>query len=324
MFAKRRAAAYRAYYEFMPLRNASHPQGSGMQPARWSRGAATADRCHRTTVLSCHGGETETVQTSLGQTERFLMKIVVIGGTGLIGSKVVTKLREHRHDAVAASPQTGVNTLTGDGLAEALEGAEVVVDVSNSPSFEDAAVLEFFQTATVNLLAAEKAAGVGHHVALSVVGTERMADKGYFLAKSAQEKLIEGSSVPYSIVHATQFFEFLESIAALATDGDTVRLPPVLFQPMAAEDVATAVARISVGSPVNGIAEVGGPDKFRMDELVRQALKARNDPRQVVSDPEALYFGAYAVDDSTLVPADGALVGEIRFGDWLERQPAAA
>jgi uncharacterized protein YbjT (DUF2867 family) len=252
------------------------------------------------------------------------MKIVVIGGTGLIGSKVVTKLGEHGHDAVAASPDTGVNTLTGEGIAEVLEGADVVVDVSNSPSFEDAAVLDFFQTSTGNLLAAEQAAGVGHHVALSVVGTERMADKGYFRAKSVQEQLIADSGIPYSIVHATQFFEFIKSIAALATDGDTVRLPPVLFQPMAAEDVAKAVGRISVGSPVNGVVEVAGPDQFRMDELVRQALKARNDPRQVVTDPAALYFGAYAVDDSTLVPADGALLGEIRFEDWLAQQLTTA
>jgi uncharacterized protein YbjT (DUF2867 family) len=252
------------------------------------------------------------------------MKIVVIGGTGLIGSQVVTKLGEHGHDAVAASPETGVNTLTGQGLAEVLEGASVVVDVSNSPSFEDAAVLDFFETSTGNLLAAEKAAGVGHHVAHSVVGTERMADKGYFRAKSVQEKLIANSAIPYSIVHATQFFEFIKSIAALATDGDTVRLPPVLFQPIAAEDVAKAVGRVSVGSPVNGIVEVAGPDTFRMDELVRQVLKAGNDPRQVVTDPEALYFGDYAVDDSTLVPADGALLGEVRFRDWLERQLATA
>jgi uncharacterized protein YbjT (DUF2867 family) len=252
------------------------------------------------------------------------MKIVVIGGTGLVGSQVVTKLGEHGHDAVAASPGTGVNTLTGDGLAEVLERASVVIDVSNSPSFDDAAVRDFFETSTGNLLAAEKAAGVGHHVALSVVGTERMADKGYFRAKSVQEKLIEGSSIPYSIVHATQFFEFIKSIAALATDGDTVRLPPVQFQPIASEDVAKAVGRTAVRAPVNGIVEVAGPDKFRMDELVRQALRARNDPRQVVTDPTAPYFGAYEVDDSTLVPADGALVGQIRFRDWLARQLAAA
>jgi uncharacterized protein YbjT (DUF2867 family) len=252
------------------------------------------------------------------------MKIVVIGGTGLIGSKVVTKLGEHGHQAVAASPDTGVNTLTGEGLPEVLAGASVVIDVSNSPSFEDAAVLEFFETSTRNLLTAEQAAGVGHHVALSVVGTERMADKGYFRAKDVQEKLIEGSSIPYSIVHATQFFEFLMSIAALATGYDTVRLPPVAFQPIAAVDVAKGVARTAVGAPVNGIVEVAGPERFRMDELVREALKARNDPRRVVTDPEALYFGAYHVDDSTLMPAEGALLGEVRFRDWLEHQLVAA
>jgi len=247
---------------------------------------------------------------------------VVIGGSGLVGSQVVTKLGEHGHEAIAASPDSGVNTLTREGLPEVLEGADVVIDVSNSPSFEDAAVLDFFETATGNLLAAEKAAGVGHHVALSVVGTERLADKGYFHAKRVQEKLIQESSIPYSIVHATQFFEFIKNIAALATDGDTVRLPPVQFQPMASEDVAKAVGRTAVGSPVNGIVEVAGPDKFRMDELVRQVLKARNDPRQVVTDPTAPYFGAYEVDDSTLVPAADALLGDIRFPDWLERQLA--
>ncbi len=252
------------------------------------------------------------------------MKIVVIGGTGLVGSQVVSKLAEHGPEAIAASPDSGVNTLTGEGLAEVLEGADVVIDVSNSPSFEDAAVLDFFKTATTNLLAAERAAGVGHHVALSVVGTERLADKGYFHAKRVQEQLIRESGIPYSIVHATQFFEFIKSIAELATDGDTVRLPPVLFQPMASEDVAKAVGRTAAGAPVNGVVEVGGPDKFRMDELVRRTLKARNDPRQVVSDPTALYYGAYEVDDSTLVPADDALVGEVRFRDWLERQLAVA
>ena len=251
------------------------------------------------------------------------MKIVVIGGTGLIGSKVVSKLNAHGHMAVAASPDTGVDALTGEGLAEALDGADVVVDVSNSPSFEDAAVLEFFEKSTGNLVAAEAAAGVGHHVALSVVGTERM-DKGYFHGKNVQETLIRGFSVPYTIVHATQFFEFLKSIAALATDGDTVRLPPVLFQPMAAEDVATAVGRAAAGTPVNGIIEIGGPEQFRMDELIRQALAARNDPREVITDPSALYFGAYEVDDSTLVPGTGAQLGEIRFQAWLEQQLAAA
>jgi uncharacterized protein YbjT (DUF2867 family) len=252
------------------------------------------------------------------------MKIVVIGGSGLVGSQVVTKLGEHGHEAIAASPNSGVNTLTGEGLPEVLEGADVVIDVSNSPSFEDAAVLDFFTTSTGNLLAAEKAAGVRHHVALSVVGTERLADKGYFHAKRVQERLIEESSIPYSIVHATQFFEFIKSIAALATDGDTVRLPPVLFQPMASEDVAKAVARTAVGAPVNGIVEVAGPEKFRMDELVHRALRAGHDPRQVIADPAAPYFGDYEVDDSTLVPADDARLGEVRFRDWLERQPAVA
>jgi uncharacterized protein YbjT (DUF2867 family) len=252
------------------------------------------------------------------------MKIVVIGGTGLIGSQVVTKLGEHGHEAIAASPDTGVNTLTGEGLAAALEGCDVVVDVSNSPSFEDAAVMEFFETSTANLLSAEAAAGVGHHVALSVVGTERLADHGYFRAKSVQEMLIRGFSVPYTIVHATQFYEFIKSIAALATDGDTVRLPPVLFQPMASEDVAKAIGRAAVGAPVNGIIEIAGPEKFRMDELVREALQAINDPRRVVTDPDALYFGAYHVDDSTLVPGDGAMLGEVRFRDWLERQLVTA
>jgi uncharacterized protein YbjT (DUF2867 family) len=252
------------------------------------------------------------------------MKIVVIGGTGLIGSQVVSNLSEHGHEAIAASPNTGVNTLTGQGLDEVLEGADVVVDVSNSPSFEDAAVLEFFETSTGNLLAVEKAKGVKHHVALSVVGTQRMADKGYFKAKAVQEQLIADSGVPYSIVHATQFFEFIQSIAALATDGDTVRLPPALFQPIASEDVAKAVARTAVGAPVNGIVEVGGPDKFHMDELVRQTLKARNDPRTVVTDPHALYFGDYEVDDTTLTPGAGAMIGAVRFQDWLQRQLAAA
>ena len=246
------------------------------------------------------------------------MKIVVIGGSGLIGSKLVRKLREHGHEVVAASPDTGVNTLTGEGLAEALDGAEVVVDVSNSPSFEDAAVLNFFQTSTGNLLKAEAAAGVGHHVALSVVGTERLSESGYFRAKIAQEKLIRGSSIPYSIVHATQFFEFIKRIADDATDGNTVRLAPVLIQPMAAEDVATAVARISVGSPVNGIVEVAGPQQFRLDELIRRFLIARNDPRQVITDPQAPYAGA-ELGERTLVPGDDAKLAEIRLDDWLNQ-----
>jgi uncharacterized protein YbjT (DUF2867 family) len=255
-------------------------------------------------------------------TERHDMKIVVIGGSGLIGSKLVTRLGEHGHEAVAASPDSGVDTLTGDGLAEALEGASVVVDVSNSPSFEDAAVLEFFETSTRNLLAAEAAAGVQHHVALSVVGTERLSESGYFCAKIAQEKLIRDSSIPYSIVHATQFFEFIKSMAAAATEGDTVRLAPVLIQPMAADDVAHAVGQVATGSRVNGIVEVAGPEQFRLDELIRRGLRARNDPREVIADPHARYFGA-ELRERTLVPGDGARLGETRFADWLS-QPVAA
>ncbi|HEU0296129.1 MAG TPA: SDR family oxidoreductase [Anaerolineales bacterium] len=246
------------------------------------------------------------------------MKIVVIGGSGLIGSKLVRKLREHGHQVVAASPDTGVNTLTGEGLAEAIAGAAVVADVSNSPSFEDAAVLKFFETSTGNLLKAEAAAGVGHHVALSVVGTERLSESGYFRAKIAQEKLIRSSSIPYSIVHATQFFEFLKRIADDATDGDTVRLAPVLIQPMAAEDVASAVARVSVGSPVNGIVEVAGPQQFRLDELIRRVLSERDDPREVITDPHARYAGA-ELGERTLVPDDDARLAEIRLDDWLSQ-----
>jgi len=246
------------------------------------------------------------------------MKIVIIGGTGLIGSKLVSKLREHGHQAVAASPDTGVNTLTGQGLPEALAGADVVVDVSNSPSFEDTAVLKFFETSTGNLLAAEAAAGVGHHVALSVVGTERLSESGYFRAKIAQENLIRKSSIPYSIVHATQFFEFIKSIADAATVGTTVRLAPVLIQPMAADDVAKAVGRVSVGSPINGTVEVAGPQQFRLDELVRDGLRARNDPREVVRDPEARYFGA-KLAERTLLPGDGASIAETRFEAWLDQ-----
>jgi uncharacterized protein YbjT (DUF2867 family) len=247
------------------------------------------------------------------------MKIVVIGGTGLIGSKLVEKLREHGHEAVPASPDSGVNTITGEGLAEVLEGAQVVVDVSNSPSFEDEAVLTFFETSTRNILEAEAAAGVGHHVALSVVGTDRLSESGYFRGKIAQEKLIEESPMPYSIVHATQFFEFVKSIADAATDGDTVRLAPVLIQPMAADDVAAAVGRTAVGPPVNGIVEVAGPEQFRLDELIRRGLEERDDPREVVADPDARYFGA-KLDERTLVPGDGAAFAETRFEDWLNQQ----
>ena len=246
------------------------------------------------------------------------MKIIVIGGTGLIGSKVVTNLRESGHEAVAASPDTGVNTITGEGLADVLTGASVVVDVSNSPSFEDAAVLAFFETSTRNLLAAESAVGVRHHIALSVVGTERLTESGYFRAKIAQEKLIRDSAVPYSIVHATQFFEFIKSIADAATEGDRVRLAPVWIQPMGADDVASAVASVAVGAPVNGIVEVGGPQAFRLDELVQQALLARSDSRRVIADPLARYFGA-TLGERTLVPGDDARLGEIRFEDWLSQ-----
>ncbi len=249
------------------------------------------------------------------------MKIVVIGGTGLIGSKLVNKLREQGREAVAAAPNTGVNTLTGEGVAEALKGASVVVDVSNSPSWEDAAVLKFFVTSTRNLLTYEAAAGVRHHVALSVVGTQLLADSGYFRAKIAQEKLIQESSIPYTIVHATQFFEFLKGLADISMVGDKVHLPPVLFQPMAAEDVATAVGRIAVGQPVNGMVEIGGPDQFRVDELVRQRLASLKDPREVVADPDARYSGA-KLSERTLVPGNNARLGETRFETWLT-QPAA-
>lgn len=246
------------------------------------------------------------------------MKIVVIGGTGLIGSKLVRKLSEQGHQVLPASPDSGVNTLTGDGLAEACDGAAVVVDVSNSPSFEDTAVLKFFQTSTGNLLKAESAAGVGHHVALSVVGTDRLSESGYFRAKIIQEKLIRESSIPYSIVHATQFFEFTRRMADDATVGNTVRLPPVLIQPMAAEDVASAVARVAIGSPVNGIVEVAGPQEFRLDELIRLSLSERHDPREVIADPEARYFGA-KLGERTLLPGPAATLGGTRFEDWLNQ-----
>jgi uncharacterized protein YbjT (DUF2867 family) len=249
------------------------------------------------------------------------MKIVVIGGSGLIGSKLVAKLGDHGHEAVAASPASGVNTLTGEGLAAAVDGAAVVVDVSNAPSFEDAAVLEFFETSTSNLLAAEAAAGVGHHVALSVVGTGRLAGSGYFRAKIAQEKLIESGPIPYSIVHATQFFEFVARIADDATDGTTVRLAPVLIQPMAADDVAGAVGRVTVGPPVNGMVEVAGPQQFRLDELVRRALSARDDAREVVADPHARYFGT-ELQERTLLPAADAEVAQTSYDEWLG-QPTA-
>src|SRR5436189_606795 len=250
-----------------------------------------------------------------------IMKIVVIGGTGLIGSKLVNKLREHGHEAVAAAPNTGVNTLTREGLAHALKGASVVVDVSNSPDWDDAVVLKFFETSTQNLLTYEGAARVGHHVALSVVGTDRLSESGYFRAKIAQEKLIRESSIPYSIVHATQFFEFLKGLADISMAGGKVHLPPVLFQPMAADDVASGVARVAVGPPVNGIVEIAGPEQFRVDELVRRRLASLDDPREVIPDPNARYGGA-RVSEKTLLPGNNARLGETRFETWLT-QPAA-
>ena len=244
------------------------------------------------------------------------MKIVVIGGTGLIGSKLVQKLRGRGQEVVAASPTSGVNTLTGEGLADALKGASVVVDVTNSPSWEDAAVLKFFETSTRNLLDYEAAAGVRHHVALSVVGTERLLESGFFRAKLVQENLIKPSSIPYSIIRATQFFEFVEKIADFATEGNKVRLPPVLFQPMAADDVASAIGKIAMGSPVNATVEIGGPEQFRLDELIRRGLAEGKDPREVISDPRARYYGIQ-VSERALVPNDGARLGETRFENWL-------
>jgi uncharacterized protein YbjT (DUF2867 family) len=277
-------------------------------------------------VTGCHGrsaerwrveapGETDSARIVLPESN---MKLVIIGGTGLIGSKLVTRLREHGHEAVPASPDTGVNTLTGKGLAEALQDASVVVDVSNSPSFEDTAVMEFFTTSTRNLLKYAAAAGVKHYVALSVVGAERVPDSPYLRAKNAQETLIKGAGIPYTIVHATQFFEFITRIADDATDGTTVRLPPVLIQPMAADDVAKAVGRIAVGAPLNGTVEVAGPQRFRFDELIRQSLGARNDRREVVVDPHARYFGA-ELGERSLIPSDDARLGEIRFEEWLNQ-----
>lgn len=246
------------------------------------------------------------------------MKIVVIGGTGLIGSNVVRRLRAIGHETVAASPNTGVNTLTGQGLAEALRGAQVVVDVSNAPSFEDRAVMDFFQTSGHNLLAAEAAAGVGHHVALSVVGTDRLPNSGYFRAKVAQEALIKAAGRPYTLLRATQFFEFVEGIVQAGADGDVVRLSPALIQPIAADDVAAALADLAVAAPVNGTVEVGGPERFPLDELARTFLAARADRREVIADVHARYFGS-ALDDRSLVAAAGARIGHTRLSDWLGR-----
>jgi uncharacterized protein YbjT (DUF2867 family) len=246
------------------------------------------------------------------------MKIVVIGGSGLIGSKVVTMLTQQGHQALPASPKSGVNALTGEGLAKVIEGASVVVDVSNSPSFEKEAAMEFFTVSTRNILTCEAAVGVKHHVALSVVGSERLTESGYFPAKIVQEKMIKESSIPYSIVRATQFFEFVTGIADGSTDGNTVRVPNALIQPIAADDVAKAVCMVTVGAPINGTIEVGGPEKFRFEALIGLSLKAHNDRRQVVADPQARYFGA-ALSERTLVAGDNARLGETRFEDWLRR-----
>jgi uncharacterized protein YbjT (DUF2867 family) len=246
------------------------------------------------------------------------MKIVVIGGSGLIGTNLVNRLRQEGHEVIAASPNTGVNTLTGEGLAEALTGAQVVVDVANSPSFEDKAVMEFFQTSGRNLLAAEAAAGVRHHLALSIVGTERLPESGYLRAKVAQENLIKASKIPYTILHSTQFFEFANSIIKEGTDGDAIRLSPALFQPIASDDVAAALAALAVGPPLNGMVEIAGPEKFPMDKFAQKFLAASKDKRLVTADVHARYFGT-ELNDQSLTPGDNPRIGPTRFGDWLNR-----
>jgi uncharacterized protein YbjT (DUF2867 family) len=251
------------------------------------------------------------------------MKIVVIGGTGLIGSKTVPILRQGGHEVIAASPKNGINTMTGEGLKEALAGAQVVIDLANSPSFEDKAVMEFFETSGRNLLAAEAAARVGHHVALSIVGTDRTPDNGYFRAKVAQEKLIEASDIPYTIIRATQFMEFLGAIAASAADGKTVRVSPGLFQPIAADDVAANVADVALAAPRNGIVEIAGPERAPFNEIIARYLKAVGDPREVVRDPEARYWGG-RVEERSLVPLGEARLGRIGLDEWLRRSQAAA
>jgi uncharacterized protein YbjT (DUF2867 family) len=252
-------------------------------------------------------------------------KIVIIGGTGLIGTKLANRLRDKGHEVVAASPNTGVNTLTGEGLAEALNGAQIVVDVANSPSFEAKAVLEFFETSGRNLLAAEAKAGVMHHVALSVVGTDRGPDNAYFQAKLAQEKLIKASQIPYTILRSTQFFEFAGAIVQSGSDGKTVRLSPAFFQPIVSDDVADALADVTLAAPVNGAVEVAGPERIAMDEFARQFLTAKKDTREVIADVHALYFGA-KINDQSLTPTAGVIprIGATRFGDWLTRTVAQA
>jgi uncharacterized protein YbjT (DUF2867 family) len=249
------------------------------------------------------------------------MKIVVIGGTGLIGSKLVEKLRKAGHEPLAAAPDTGVNTITGEGLDEALEGAQVVVDVANAPLWDDAAVLDFFQTSSRNILAAETSAGVARHVVLSIVGADRLPESGYLRAKVAQEETVMTGSVPYTILRATQFFEFIRGIADSSTEGDTVRLAPVFVQPESADDVAAALAEIAVSEPVNGIVELAGPEQFRLDELARRVLRANNDPRVVTADVHARYFGA-ELDDHSLTPGSNARIAPTRFEDWLSQSVA--
>jgi uncharacterized protein YbjT (DUF2867 family) len=249
------------------------------------------------------------------------MKIVVVGGTGLIGSKLVRKLREHGHEALAASPDSGVDTLTGEGLAEALQGAEVVVDVANAPVWEDEAVLDFFQTSSRNIVTAEAAAGVNHHVVLSVVGTDRLPDSGYFRAKVAQEEEVKAGGVPYTILRATQFFEFIGRIADSSQRGESIHLAPVLIQPEAADDVAAALADVAMNAPVNGIVELAGPEQFRLDELARRVLSAKNDVRLVETDVHARYFGA-ELDDHSLTPGSNARIAPTRFEDWLSQSVA--
>jgi uncharacterized protein YbjT (DUF2867 family) len=245
------------------------------------------------------------------------MKIAVIGGTGLIGSKLVAKLQEHGHEAVAAGLTTGVNTITGEGVAGVLDGADVLVDVTNSPSFDEGPATRFFTTSTRNLLEASAAAGVGHYVAVSVVGANHLAaNSGYFRAKLAQERLIQDAGRPYTIVHATQFFEFIKTIAAVGTDGNTVSVAPILIQPIAADDVAACVGRVAVDEPANGIVEIAGPNQFRLDDLIRRRLSAANDPREVRADPSAGYFG-FQTEERALIPGDDARIGQIRFEDWL-------
>ena len=250
------------------------------------------------------------------------MKIVVIGGTGLIGSKLVEKLRRAGHEPLAASPDTGVNSITGEGLAEALAGAEVVVDVANAPVWDDAAVMDFFQTSTRNVLAAEAAAGVKHHVALSIVGADRLLESGYLHAKVAQEEAVKAGPTPYTILRATQFFEFIKGIADSSTSGDTVHLAPVFVQPESADDVAAALAEVAVSEPANGIVELAGPEQFRLDELARRVLRANNDPRPVTADVHARYFGAELADHS-LTPGTNARIAPTRFEDWLSQSVAS-